>query len=669
MDPEKDKNVLIDLGIPSEHASTQPPATRQPSNDLAERTQELELNEKQAEADMDQDKHRIKEKERMRSPTPPPPPPKDDKFLHGQYHQDDDMANIMDEMDDEVADPALQKIMSPRLDLSSLPMRTSSLDPSPSASMSSPRLQRQQSRDSYIFSPAAARPGSISGVSIQQPERTDSPRPPSSVFQPPPPSPDPEPALPFDFHRFLEQLRHRTADPVARFLRSFLNEFGKKQWAVHEQVKIISDFLEFISKKMAQCEIWRSVSDAEFDNAREGMEKLVMNRLYSQTFSPAIPAQDVSSPTKKRFRHQTHSPHGPGRRGQHQEDVERDDVIAQKIRIYGWIREEHLDIAPITDKGRRFLVLAQQELLKIGSYRAPRDKVICILNTCKVIFGYLKNSKSDQSADAFVPLLIYTVLRANPEHLVSNVQYILRFRNQEKLGGEAGYYISSLMGVVTFIENLDRTNLTITDEEFERNVEAAVSQIAEGHKADEYEAATHDKAASPSTSNPSQPHHPQFSEKGSLSRPEVNTRNSTEGERMPLHRGNSTRSKNSAGDNDDENAAVTGLLRTIQKPLSTIGRMFSDESHQSSSSSAQQLSTPQPISTPRLSPGLPSLPQRKSTEDARRLRSPERQQTSRARSFESSRVNRSEDAAARQASNDLAEAQRIRAQEHQVVVE
>jgi hypothetical protein len=46
-----------------------------------------------------------------------------------------------------------------------------------------------------------------------------------------------------------------------------------------------------------------------------------------------------------------------------------------------------------------------------------------------------------------MPLLIYVVLQANPEHLVSNVQYILRFRNQEKLGGEAGYYLSSLVSV------------------------------------------------------------------------------------------------------------------------------------------------------------------------------------------------------------------------------
>jgi len=44
-----------------------------------------------------------------------------------------------------------------------------------------------------------------------------------------------------------------------------------------------------------------------------------------------------------------------------------------------------------------------------------------------------------------MPMLIYVVLHANPEHLVSNVQYVLRFRNQEKLGGEAGYYLSSLV--------------------------------------------------------------------------------------------------------------------------------------------------------------------------------------------------------------------------------
>lgn len=68
------------------------------------------------------------------------------------------------------------------------------------------------------------------------------------------------------------------------------------------------------------------------------------------------------------------------------------------------------------------------------------------LKSCPLMLaGLLKNAKSDTSADSFMPLLIYVVLQANPENLVSNVQYILRFRNQEKLAGEAGYYLSSLV--------------------------------------------------------------------------------------------------------------------------------------------------------------------------------------------------------------------------------
>lgn len=192
----------------------------------------------------------------------------------------------------------------------------------------------------------------------------------SPLHRPPPPEPEPEPALQFDFHRFLEQLRNKKADPVARYLKSFLQEFGKRQWMVHEQVKIVGDFLAFIANKMALCEVWRTVSDPEFDNAREGMEKLVMNRLYTQTFSPAIsPPQPI--PGAKPKRRGGDRPMGPGRRGQHQEDVERDEILTQKINIYGWIRDDHLDIPPVGDNGRRFLKLAQQG---ISSHESLRER-------------------------------------------------------------------------------------------------------------------------------------------------------------------------------------------------------------------------------------------------------------------------------------------------------
>jgi hypothetical protein len=564
-----------------------------------------------------------------------------------------EIQNIMDQFMNETGATRQEEIMSPRLELAGpmlgvagqFPPRKSSLEPLRSTeSAAAAPSPAGTKRDPSSPPPVPPKP-SVTFTKSPQSQPVTPASPTSFSGQPPPP--EPEPDQPFDFHRFLEQLRHKSADPVAKFLRSFLTEFGKKQWMVHEQVKIIGDFLTFIANKMALCDVWREVSDTEFDNAKEGMEKLVMNRLYAQTFSPAI-ALPPQPPRAKGRRKDPEKLLGPGRRGQHQEDVERDDILAQKIRIYGWVKEEHLDIAPVGPSGEKFLKLAQQELLKMKGYRAPRDKVICILNCCKVIFGLLKNAKfADTSADSFVPLLIYVVLQANPEHLVSNIQYILRFRNQDKLGGEAGYYLSSLSGAVQFVESLDRTSLTITDEEFERNVELAVSEIAERNREAEM------------SISPGQ----YVSEKSRLSEPEITPRNSLDA----TYSSPSPRPRNEASLADsEENAAVAGLLRTIQRPLSTIGRIFSEEGNTQTSKSGPA-STPQPGSTPRLSPSVFQVPRDSNTQDGSEEGSIQHKASNRTPRLVQNYD--AQEAAARQASAEAAEARRIQRAEHKNVVE
>lgn len=174
---------------------------------------------------------------------------------------------------------------------------------------------------------------------------------------------------------------------------------------------------------MRGVEPWKSQSEAEFDNALEAMEKLVMNRLYPYTFTPQIAA---STPITT-------------------DDLERDAVFAQRVRLFGWVREGHLDV-PESDAAAGFLGFAEQELLKINHYKAPRDKMICILNCCKVIFGLIRHTSGNEAgADDFIPILIFVVLRASPDNMLSNLEYINRFRNPDKLTGEAGYYLSSLV--------------------------------------------------------------------------------------------------------------------------------------------------------------------------------------------------------------------------------
>ncbi|KAI6164564.1 hypothetical protein EDD17DRAFT_1561205 [Pisolithus thermaeus] len=258
----------------------------------------------------------------------------------------------------------------------------------------------------------------------------------------------------FDFQKFLDQMKSRSADPVAKYLRSFLSNFTKRTFTINDQVKIINDFLNV--PKCGETDIWRNASDAEFDNAMEGMEKLVMNKLYDFTFIPNLPLLNPPRPVTA-------------------DDLERDRILMQRVALFQWVRPSHLDTAEL---GERRSCRCGPELCKVNHYKAPRDKLICILNCCKVIFGLLRHLQKDEGADSFVPILIYVVLKANPEHLLSNVEFVNRFRNPVKLQSEAGYYLSSLMGAVQFIETMDHTSLSnITQEEFERNVEAAIRSL------------------------------------------------------------------------------------------------------------------------------------------------------------------------------------------------
>jgi hypothetical protein len=108
---------------------------------------------------------------------------------------------------------------------------------------------------------------------------------------------------------------------------------------------------------MRDTDVWRNASEVEFDNAMEGMEKLVMNRLYDlfvfshhsrlvfltlndSIFTPqiarAIPPRPITA-----------------------DDLERDRVLSQRIALFGWIEEEHLDI-PEGEGSKGFLMFAQQ---------------------------------------------------------------------------------------------------------------------------------------------------------------------------------------------------------------------------------------------------------------------------------------------------------------------
>jgi hypothetical protein len=63
----------------------------------------------------------------------------------------------------------------------------------------------------------------------------------------------------------------------------------------------------------------------------------------------------------------------------------------------------------------------------------------------KSIENAQKSRNLSGNADVLVPLTVYLVVRMNPPNLISNLRFIRRYRNSEKLQGEAAYYLTNMV--------------------------------------------------------------------------------------------------------------------------------------------------------------------------------------------------------------------------------
>ena len=149
----------------------------------------------------------------------------------------------------------------------------------------------------------------------------------------------------------------------------------------------------------------------------QGLEKYVMTKLFPRVFASNT------------------------------EDVISDEKLFQKMSlVQQFISPEYLDIKPTFQNETSWLVswssshivfhllvgvfhlwvnillslsfpqLAQKELQKINMYKAPRDKLVCVLNCCKVINNLLLNAsiasnENTPGADEFLPVLIYVTIK------------------------------------------------------------------------------------------------------------------------------------------------------------------------------------------------------------------------------------------------------------------
>ncbi|GMI88678.1 ARABIDOPSIS THALIANA VACUOLAR PROTEIN SORTING 9A [Hibiscus trionum] len=250
------------------------------------------------------------------------------------------------------------------------------------------------------------------------------------------------------FDSFLDRMRNPASLDLVRSIKSFIVSFSFNAPNPENDAKRIQDFFQSMEAAIRDHPLWEGSSDAEIDNALEGLEKYVMTKLHSRTFASSA------------------------------EDVKMDAEISDKIcLLQTFLRPQHLDIPSVLQNEASWL-LAEKELKRINAFKSPREKLLCIINCCRVINNLLLKASISEDhvlggADDFLPVLIFVTIKANPPQLHSNLKFIQLYRKQSNLVSEAAYFLTNLVSAKSFIVDLNAKSLTIEESEFEASMQAA----------------------------------------------------------------------------------------------------------------------------------------------------------------------------------------------------
>ncbi|XP_050253393.1 vacuolar protein sorting-associated protein 9A-like isoform X4 [Quercus robur] len=244
------------------------------------------------------------------------------------------------------------------------------------------------------------------------------------------------------FYDFLDRMRNPASLDLVRSIKSFIVSFSFYTPNPDNDGKKVQDFYLSMEAAIREHPLWAAATFEELDSAMEGLEKYVMTKLFSRTFA-SVP-----------------------------EDAKIDREVSEKIcLLQNFLKPEHLDIPAVLHNEASWL-LAEKELQKINTFKAPREKLLCIMNCCRVINNLLLNASMSENhalagLDDFLPVLIYVTIKA-------------------KLVSEAAYYFTNLVSAKTFIVDLNGKSLSMDEIKFEESMQAA--RLTQTNRATQIEA-------------------------------------------------------------------------------------------------------------------------------------------------------------------------------------
>ncbi|CAG9479860.1 unnamed protein product [Plasmodium vivax] len=154
------------------------------------------------------------------------------------------------------------------------------------------------------------------------------------------------------YNNFLESLKHPSCRHVIDKVRTFIQRFPK-DLSREVAASKIHRFIDETQPVLLNCHIYRKVNVYQANVIVEGYEKFLLQKLHPYVYR------------------------------MEPKDKDEDEKIYTKINCLQWVELKHLEIAEGIQLER--LKQAQAELLRIQKMRAPNDKLIMVLNCCRIV--------------------------------------------------------------------------------------------------------------------------------------------------------------------------------------------------------------------------------------------------------------------------------------------
>ncbi|EFA81629.1 vacuolar sorting protein 9 domain-containing protein [Heterostelium album PN500] len=237
---------------------------------------------------------------------------------------------------------------------------------------------------------------------------------------------------PYSYESFLEKLD--SATNIKSSIDSFVSKLKNRKVANDDLREALMDFVSNMMHSLSSDSHWENASDEEYTYTTHHLQQYVIEKIYDYVFRST------------------------------DDDIEKDESLHKMIVKLHFVEPAHLEIPPETCSEAMWQE-AGQFLAKINITKSCRHKMMYIVKSCKSILNHLSaNSGESHGADSLLPHLIYVVLKYNPQYLNSNVTFISKFSDNSD--SEALYYMTQLIAVIYFIENINADSLKIDKKEY-----------------------------------------------------------------------------------------------------------------------------------------------------------------------------------------------------------